>query len=750
MGRGIKREGFAVIAVLLLAATTMSAHAATITVTNTDDSGPGSLRQALANANNGDTINFAVAGTISLGSGELVISRNVTIAGPGANRLSIDGGHEFWGPQATFHVVSGKTVTIFGLTITGHGGGILNDEAILTVSNCVISGTGPGRGLFNNASLNSGVIASVTIINSLFSDNVEGIYNVPGPSLGSTRTMARDNTSVRKAADGGSGAGNCTACVTIANSVVMGNAFGVYNIADLASTVTVLNSRFTDNAVEAIISYGNAEITVKNSTISGNFVGIETSFASVSIANSTISGNSGFGGVYAGGGDLSIVNSTISGNVANTGTGGGIYGQDLDDLSIVNSTISGNSACCGGVGGGIYNLNSSLRITNSTITGNSAGSGGGIYNDQGQFEISNTILNAGASGENIFNSGGTVTSHGYNLSSDDGGGYLTGPADQINTDPMLGPLQDNGGPTSTHALLPGSPAIDKGKSGGVPIDQRHFYRPIDILGIPNATGGDGSDIGAFEFGSSAIRGDFNGDGFTDYLLFNGGNRATAIWYLRDNTLTSGGYGPSLPAGWTVAAVADFNADGNPDYALFNPSTRQTAIWYLNNNVYLGGAYGPSLPSGWQLVAVGDFNRDGKPDYVLYNASTRQTAIWYLNNNVYVSGAYGPTIARGYVPSGVADFNSDGNPDYVLYSAGTRQTAIWYLNNNVLVGGAYGPTIASGYVLSGVADFNVDGHPDYLLYNSTTHRTAIWYLNNNVYVSAAYGPTLPAGWTLVAP
>ncbi len=84
----------------------------------------------------------------------------------------------------------------------------------------------------------------------------------------------------------------------------------------------MLNSRFTGNSLEAIITYGNAEITVKNSTISGNFVGIETSVASVSIANSTISGNSGFGGVYAVGGDLSIVNSTISGNLANTLTGG--------------------------------------------------------------------------------------------------------------------------------------------------------------------------------------------------------------------------------------------------------------------------------------------------------------------------------------------------------------------------------------------------------------------------------------------
>jgi Right handed beta helix region/FG-GAP-like repeat len=668
--RGIR---FAVIGVLVFCAMAMQAHAATITVTNTNDSGPGSLRQALANANNGDKINFAVTGTITVAS-ELVIGKNVTIAGPGANQLSIHA-ESLFGVPAVFHVVSGKTVTISGLTITGHGGGILNDEAILTVSNCVVTGTSPYAGLFNNASLNSGVIASVTIINSLFSENVEGIYN----------------------AFSGSEAGNCTACVTVVNSVVTGNTFGVYTAADLASTVTVLNSRFTGNAVEAIISYGNAEITVKNSTISGNFVGIETNSASVSIANTTISGNSGFGGVYAVGGDLSIVNSTISGNLANTGTGGGIYAEGLDDLSIVNSTISGNSACCDGFGGGIYNYNSSLHLTHSTITGNSAGSGGGIYNDF-LLEISNTTLNAGASGTNIVNDGGTITSHGYNLSSDDGGGYLTGPADQINTDPMLGPLQDNGGPTETHALLLGSPAIDQGNSGDLFIDQRRFHRPIDIPGVPNAVGGDGSDIGAFEFGSFALQGDFNGDGFVDYVLSNVSNRATAVWYLHDNAYLSGGYGATLPIGWTVADVGDFNGDGNPDYALFNASTRQTAIWYLNNRIQVGTIYGPTLPSGWQLVATGDFNGDSKPDYVLYNAGTRQTAIWYLNNNVYVSGAYGPTIASGYGLSGVADFNSDSKPDYLLYSAGTRQTAIWYLNNNIFLGGAFGPNLPVGWTL----------------------------------------------------
>ena len=184
-----------------------------------------------------------------------------------------------------------------------------------------------------------------------------------------------------------------------------------------------------------------------------------------------ISDNSGYGGVFAASGDLSIVNSTISGNLAKTGTGGGIYGDSLDDLSIVNSTISGNSANAG-TGGGIYNYNSPLRVANSTIAGNSAGSGGGIYNEgslgASVVEISNTILDAGASGENIFNNGGTVTSLGYNLSSDDAGGYLTGPGDQINTDPLVGPLQNNGGPTFTHALLSGSPAIDEGDPNFTP------------------------------------------------------------------------------------------------------------------------------------------------------------------------------------------------------------------------------------------------------------------------------------------
>src|SRR5262249_26103077 len=92
----------------------------------------------------------------------------------------------------------------------------------------------------------------------------------------------------------------------------------------------------------------------------------------------------------------------------------------------------------------------------------------------------------------------TVTSDGYNLSDDNGGGVLTALGDQINTDPMLGPLQDNGGPTPPHMPLPGRPALDQGKSFGLTSDHRRRCRTYNDPAIPNALGGDGTDIGAVE------------------------------------------------------------------------------------------------------------------------------------------------------------------------------------------------------------------------------------------------------------
>ena len=118
--------------------------ATTITVTNGNDGGPGSLRQALAQANDGDTINFAVTGTIGLTTGELLVDKSITISGPGAENLAVDGNKQ----SRVFHIAPGKTVAISAITITNgyannqpvlDGGGIYNDHATLTVDNCTIS-----------------------------------------------------------------------------------------------------------------------------------------------------------------------------------------------------------------------------------------------------------------------------------------------------------------------------------------------------------------------------------------------------------------------------------------------------------------------------------------------------------------------------------------------------------------------------------------------------------------------------------
>src|SRR5438132_7457691 len=316
------------ICLAFLCAAAVSARADIITVTNTDDSGPGSLRQALASANDGDTITFAVTGAIDLTSGELVINRNITISGPGANLLAVSRAANA-APFRIFHVMLGHTVIIEGLTISNgsvlntFGGGIYNFESALTVNSCALAGNsalgqqGSGGGIFSN----------------------------------------------------GGGAG------------------------------------------------GNASLIIINSAFSGNAA-------------------------------------TTGGAIDNNGSSG------IANLTISNSTLSGNSASF--VGGGVDDHTASgtasITITNSTLSENTSANISMFK--EGVLDIGNTVLKAAVSGVNLdIGKLATVTSRGYNVSSDDGGGFLTGPGDQINTDPMLGPLQDNDGPTFTHGLLPGSPAI---------------------------------------------------------------------------------------------------------------------------------------------------------------------------------------------------------------------------------------------------------------------------------------------------
>ncbi len=196
-------------------ANVQSARAATIMVTNTNDSGLGSLRNALAAANDGDTIEATgVSGTILLKSGELEVTHGVTINGPGAGNLSVDG-------NATDRVfyINPTTVTIDGLTIVNGasdiGGGIYNDEAILTVSNCIISGN-DGGGIVN-------FVGTLTMSNCTISNNFGGgISNVPGLHGCCTTLTVTNCTISGNSADYGGGISN-NAPLTISNSTISGN-----------------------------------------------------------------------------------------------------------------------------------------------------------------------------------------------------------------------------------------------------------------------------------------------------------------------------------------------------------------------------------------------------------------------------------------------------------------------------------------------------------------------------------------------
>ena len=455
----IRRKQLAILSTFLFYMSALPSQAATITVTNTNDSGPDSLRQALMIAHDGDTITFAVTGTIVLTSGGLPVNKNVMISGPGNDQLSIDGNQTL----LVFGIFPDKTAAISGLTIRNAQAGVWNfgtlaisdcvlsghssvgvyNVQILTASNCVISGNS-GDGLYNDHATLSVSDCVVT------ANSYSGIYNYNSHGPSSSVEHGNDRRDANKI-DGPS-----PGDVTIANTIISDNSeHAIYNN---GGYVMILNSTLTGNSAGQDDGGGGISI--------GSF----KTPGFVTVMNSTISGNSaagGGGGIAISYGGVTLINSTISGNSAAV-SGGGIWNSQ-GGVQLTNSTISGNSA--GKIGGGIASYGG-VQLSNSTISGNSAGSAGGIYYAQGSpyspNEISNTIFNAGALGENIVNNGATVTSHGYNLTSDDGGGVLTGPGDQINTDPLLGPLRDHGGPTLTHLPLRGSPAIDAGDPNFTP------------------------------------------------------------------------------------------------------------------------------------------------------------------------------------------------------------------------------------------------------------------------------------------
>ena len=415
-----------------------------------------------------------------------------------------------------------------GNNASNSGGAVLNFNGSLGLTNSTFSNNfATGGGALNNFSGDS-TVANCDF-NSNGANNGGALYNNVGGTFDLSQSTLRGNSASRE----GGGMTNNRGTLSIAGTTFIDNRStgggrgqdltigggGLYNdegtVSMTSCTVIGNNAKGNGGGVHNL----NGQVSIASSTVSGNSAsefaggGLYNRGGSLAVALSTVRGNSSFdagGGIFNENGPLTMTDSTVSANVCARDGGGGLFINTIDDSSgmastIANSTFSGNRANAS-EGGGIFNFGGQLNIESSTIAFNSApaGNGGGLASygfDDTRTQLSNTLV-AGNVGNDVdfvredFNS---LASSGYNLI---GRGNATGnfvaAGDQSGVaDPKLNALADNGGPTQTHALLAGSPAIDKGNTTST-LDQRGQTRPFDDPGVAAAAGGNQSDIGAFE------------------------------------------------------------------------------------------------------------------------------------------------------------------------------------------------------------------------------------------------------------
>lgn len=426
------------------------ADAAVFNVTTLSDSGAGSLRQAIADANGAagaDVVTFdaALTGTITLTSGQLYIIDSLDVQGPGPSVITVSGNNSSrvfyaYNPVSTIDVrIAGLTITEGAATV---GAGVVNfgqvvelDDVVITENNATIV----GGGVFS-----TGIASSLTITNSTLSGNVSDddgggifIYQAGGETL-------------------------------IEDSVITGNEAA--------------------NDGGGIYFYApSAAVTIRDTEVSGN------------------TANFG-GGIFFYDTDLDadvlIDRSTISGNTAIAGGGFFFYAPD-NPITIENSTISGNVATLG-PGGGVffYTLYSGFSLNFTTVVNNTAGdAGGGLFVDFGDTTIDNSIIadNTGATDSDLGDGAAASFDLRYTLLEVDDGNVNDIEGNIFGVDPQLGPLANNGGPTSTHRPDLASPVLNVADPAAVnPLsDQRgqpRFY----------PTGAD-ADMGAVELVGGVIQ-----------------------------------------------------------------------------------------------------------------------------------------------------------------------------------------------------------------------------------------------------
>lgn len=407
----------------------VESHATKLTVININDDGAGSLRHTVNNATPGDTIIFSPIinnSKIILSGGPLTISQNLVIQGPGQDKLSVSGSNGW----AIFNIASAANVFISGLTIT--------------------DGNVPyeGDGLHSGAIYSQGNLTMELV--SFKGNSAGAIYN--SGSLTLNKVIISNNSIYTGLYKGDAGAIYNEGSAVITDSEISHNSgFGI----------------FLDAGSGGISNLGT--MSIYNSSINNNLSSGQYSSGAGGIKNTGI---------------LNIYNTTISSNTTSSrgGSPAGLY--NLNVLTIEHSTIAFNiSNSMGGYrNSGIYSY-ATLTIKNTIIAQNGPED---IYPIVEQYEAYGELINIDGQ------IGGIVNDLGYNFIGVNEGINLTALTNKLGSvtkpiKPLLGPLQNNGGITTTHALLEGSRCINSGKfTNNATYDQRGYLRTRP-------------DIGAFEF-----------------------------------------------------------------------------------------------------------------------------------------------------------------------------------------------------------------------------------------------------------
>ena len=407
-------------------------------------------------------------------TGDLDLAGRLTISA--TSQILLDG----QSLDRLFHVLPGAQVTLSGLTVrngnpgaTAHGGGLLVDRSstlTLThstvISNTALRGGGVkvlGRLNLSQATVDLNQGGGIHIDGGLATLQDARICDNAGAGVRAENVATLTLNRGEVCRNQGGGVQNSASTVALSHVTLAGNtgSGGVHSAGSgtIAAVLNVNTCTIVDNTATnggGIFSQGiNARATINRSDISHN---------TATSAGGGISNN----------GLMTVQDSAIHANQARSGGGIDHLGGNL---TLTNSTLSGNDAADNG--GGLHSRSSAI-LTNVTFNANTAdgpGTGGNLFVDEASVSLVNNILAGSPADGNCFNSSGSLQSLGHNLESADTCGFGAA-GDLANVDPRLGPLQENGGPTPTHALLPGSPAIDTGDDDACPAaDQRGVTRP---------------------------------------------------------------------------------------------------------------------------------------------------------------------------------------------------------------------------------------------------------------------------------